>query len=155
LNRRKINEGINSILHGRGSPSTPCILYSYWHIQTDCELKDLPWMTNHQNSDSNSMESAIEEALKILWTAAQESNHNPLKLLEILRKLESLHQEIRDTLFQQSLPDNRQALYILLKDIEANGGWPYIYRTKLSELVSRLSPEELGCLLSDEVTPTS
>lgn len=112
-------------------------------------------MTNHQNLDPNSMESAIEEALKTLWTAAQESNHNPLKLLEILRKLESLHQEIRDTLFQQSLPDNRQALYVLLKDIESNGGWPYIYRTKLSELVSRLPQEELSCLLSDEVSPSS
>jgi hypothetical protein len=64
-----------------------------------------------------------------------------LKLLALLRLLEALHREIRDGVFQESLPDNRQALYALLRNIEADGGWPYIYRMRLQSLLSNL-PEE-------------
>ncbi|MDX2229302.1 MAG: hypothetical protein NW220_06675 [Leptolyngbyaceae cyanobacterium bins.349] len=112
-------------------------------------------MTKHQNSDLEGVKPAIADALEALWNIAQESKKNPLQLLEILRKLENLHQEIRDTLFQESLPDNRQALYVLLRDIEASGGWPYIYRTKLSELLNRLTQEELEQLLPGNLPPTS
>ena len=73
---------------------------------------------------------------------AQECQGNNLKLLALLRLLESLHQEIRDGLFQDSLPDNRQALYALLKDIENNGGWPHIYRMQLQSFLGNLIPEE-------------
>jgi hypothetical protein len=73
---------------------------------------------------------------------AQERQGNNLELLALLRLLESLHQEIRDGLFQDSLPDNRQALYALLKDIENNGGWPHIYRMRLQHFLSNLIPEE-------------
>jgi len=111
-------------------------------------------MTNHQPSLESS-DSAIDKSLTTLWNAAQESKGNPLKLLEILRKLENLHHKIRDTLFQDSLPDNRQALYVLLRDIEANGGWPYIYRTKLSELLDRLAQEELSALIPEDRPPSS
>jgi hypothetical protein len=112
------------------------------------------WMTHHQNLDFESPETAIADALEALWYVAQKSKNNSLQLLEILRKLENLHQEIRDTLFQESLPDNRQALYVLLKDIETNGGWPYIYRTKLLELLDRLTQEEINQLLSDDLPPS-
>lgn len=112
-------------------------------------------MTNYQAADVKATEQAIDQSLKTLWEVAQESKANPLKLLEILRRLDNLHQQIRDTLFQESLPDNRQALYVLLKDIETNGGWPYIYRTKLNELLSRLSQEELAELLPEELPPSS
>ena len=73
---------------------------------------------------------------------AQDCQGNNLKLLALLRLLEALHQEIRDGLFQDSLPDNRQALYALLKDIENNGGWPHIYRMRLQDLLSNLIREE-------------
>jgi hypothetical protein len=46
-------------------------------------------------------------------------------------------------LFQASLPDNRQALYALLKDIEESGGWPYVERLKLRSLLSNLPDPEI------------
>jgi hypothetical protein len=64
-----------------------------------------------------------------------------LELLALLRLLEALHQEVRDGLFQDSLPDNRQALYALLKDIETNGGWPHIYKMRLQNFLVNLLPE--------------
>jgi hypothetical protein len=40
------------------------------------------------------------------------------------------------------LPDNRQALYSLLKEIESKGGWPYIERMRLQSFVTNLQQEE-------------
>ncbi|MGL5509049.1 MAG: hypothetical protein ACRDB1_05485 [Microcoleaceae cyanobacterium] len=60
---------------------------------------------------------------------------NPLQLLALLRVLEHLHQEVREKDFISSLPNNRQALYALLKDIESQGGWPYIPGVKLRSLL--------------------
>jgi hypothetical protein len=45
--------------------------------------------------------------------------------------------------FQVSLPDNRQALYALLKDIEEEGGWPYIDRMRLRSLLKNFSEVDL------------
>jgi hypothetical protein len=73
--------------------------------------------------------------------AAQAREADELELLMLLRLLEELHRQIRDTLFQDALPDNRQALYTLLKDIEANGGWPYISRMKISVLLQHFLAE--------------
>lgn len=74
--------------------------------------------------------------------AAQARQSDVLELLELLRVLEDLHRDIRETLFQDALPDNRQALYGLLKDIELSGGWPYINRMRLKALMERLMTEE-------------
>ncbi|EKQ68897.1 hypothetical protein OsccyDRAFT_3450 [Leptolyngbyaceae cyanobacterium JSC-12] len=98
------------------------------------------------NSDNPKLEqsgSQMQKAIDFIWDAAYESRNDTLKLLEILRKLENLHQQIRDSFFQESLPTSRQALYALLKDIEAKGGWPYIYRVKLQELMERMNIEDL------------
>lgn len=65
-----------------------------------------------------------------------------IALLELLRLLESLHFEVRDTLFRDALPDNRQRLYRLLKDIEQEGGWPYIKRMPLIALLEHLEGED-------------
>lgn len=81
---------------------------------------------------------AIVEAVN---TAAQQSQGDCLQLLALLRLLESLHRGVSDGLFQPSLPTNRQALYALLRDIEAEGGWPYIHRMKLQGLLANLAIE--------------
>lgn len=73
---------------------------------------------------------------------AQSHRGDCLALLDLLREIENLHREIRDGLFLETLPDNRQALYALLRDIEASGGWPYIERMKLRSLLANFSPEE-------------
>ena len=66
-----------------------------------------------------------------------------IALLSLLRKLEILHREICDGAFQESLPDNRHALYALLREIESEGGWPYIERMKLQDLLANLQAESL------------
>jgi hypothetical protein len=80
----------------------------------------------------------LEKIAAAVRTVAYQNREQSLQLLAVLRSLEALHQEIRDGLFQESLPDNRQALYNLLKDIESTGGWPYIHRMRLQEFISRL-----------------
>ena len=74
---------------------------------------------------------------------AEENKGDPIKILDLLRSLEHLHQELREGVFQESLPDNRQRLYNLLKDIEVKGGWPYIPRMKLRSLIEKcLDPQD-------------
>lgn len=89
----------------------------------------------------------LEAIGRLVRTAAQTCKGQNLKLLALLRLIESLHQEIRDGLFQESLPQNRQALYALLRDIEADGGWPYIHRMKLQAFLANLLED------SEEETP--
>lgn len=86
------------------------------------------------------LEYGLKSLANTIRQLAEKNRGNNLALLSLLRTLESVHQEVRDSLFQESLPDNRQALYNLLKDIEASGGWPYIYRTKLQALLANLQP---------------
>ena len=73
---------------------------------------------------------------------ADRDRHDPLALLRLLRTLEQSHREIQQGYFQSALPNSRQALYALLRDIEENGGWPYIQRWKLQELFANLSELE-------------
>jgi hypothetical protein len=75
---------------------------------------------------------------------AHQAAGNSTQLLALLRVLESLHREICDGAFQQSLPNNRQTLYSLLRDIEAQGGWPHIPRLKLQRLLAVLESAETG-----------
>ncbi|MBD2444284.1 hypothetical protein H6G25_14020 [Dolichospermum sp. FACHB-1091] len=62
-----------------------------------------------------------------------------IAILAVLRHLEQLHREIRDGVFQENLPDNRQRLYSLLRNIESEGGWPYIARMRIQALLVNFS----------------
>ncbi|KAB1991118.1 hypothetical protein, partial [Haemophilus parainfluenzae] len=66
------------------------------------------------------------------------------ELLALLRMLEQLHRDICDTYFRDALPENRQQLYALLRDIEVHGGWPYIQRMKLLALLAKFDLETQG-----------
>ncbi|MEP0746039.1 hypothetical protein NC994_10250 [Trichocoleus sp. AS-A1] len=98
------------------------------------------------NSDQNLELGLLKPELQAIATSvralAQTCQGDTLALLALLRALESWHREIRDTVFQASLPDNRQALYALLKDMEEEGGWPYIERMKVRSLLEKLSAAE-------------
>lgn len=83
-------------------------------------------------------------------TLAQSCQGDSLDLLALLRCLEELHRELRDGLFQSALPDNRQALYKLLKDIETEGGWPYIERMKLQSFLVNLPAEPFEALSNEQ-----
>jgi hypothetical protein len=70
--------------------------------------------------------------------AAQDRQGDSVALLALLRILEQAHRDIREGLFQEALPTNRQALHALLRDIETQGGWPYIYSRQLRMLLNAL-----------------
>ena len=91
------------------------------------------------SSDTSRGQSADIESIRLaIESAAQKRVNDCEALLALLRQLEELHRDIRETLFQEALPTNRQRLYKLLRDIEVNGGWPYIQRMKLVELLNNL-----------------
>lgn len=78
----------------------------------------------------------LEGIATTVLSLAQSCQGDSLALLALLRKLEALHREIRDGMFQESLPTSRHALYALLRDIETEGGWPYIERMKLQSILA-------------------
>lgn len=80
---------------------------------------------------------------------AQQGTGDVHHLLGLLRLLESLHREIEDGLFREALPTNRQALYALLRDMETQGGWPYIPRLRLKQIMHWI--EELEESAEDEL----
>lgn len=63
-------------------------------------------------------------------------------LLALLRVLEKIHWHIREKFFSPALPNTRGELYQLLREIEENGGWPYIERMKLRSLLIHLEFDE-------------
>ena len=83
----------------------------------------------------------LEAISSQIHTMADRSQGDIHSLLLLLRTLEKLHREIQEGYFQAALPDSRQALYTLLRDIEENGGWPYIQRWKLQALFANLPPQ--------------
>ena len=102
-------------------------------------------MDNGKDLESEQLESQLQSLTEAIRTLAENCQGDSVLLLGLLRALEALHREIRDGLFQASFPDNRQALYKLLRNIEGNGGWPYIHRMKLRSLLGyaqQLSPLE-------------
>jgi hypothetical protein len=83
---------------------------------------------------------------------AQQAAGSSTQLLALLRVLESLHREICEGAFQQSLPNTRQNLHFLLRDIESQGGWPYIPRLKLQRLLTALNaPAETASIAEPDV----
>lgn len=78
-----------------------------------------------------------------LQTIAQRYEGDEIVLLTLLRTLEAAHREICDSFFQDALPKNRQQLYRFLREIEAEGGWPYIPRMKLRALLKQMNSDIL------------
>lgn len=96
--------------------------------------------TVNKDSDSTQLEVELQTLTAEILALAANHQGNCLALLTLLRILEQVHREIRENWFQSSLPDNRQALYALLKDIEEMGGWPYIDRLRLRSLLANVPP---------------
>jgi len=98
-------------------------------------------------TEEKARQSRLQEITAAVQSAAENSRGDTLALLNLLRVLEELHQVIREDLFQDALPTNRQELYNLLKDIETEGGWPYIPRMRIGAL---LAGEQPGGFLSED-----
>lgn len=88
--------------------------------------------------DSQKLEQELTEIKAKIWTLAQEYKQDNLSILQLLRTLENTHREIRDQVFESSLPNTRNTLYNLIRDMEETGGWPYIERMKLKDLLLKL-----------------
>lgn len=105
------------------------------------ELSKIKLMNLGNNLNPDQKPQQLETLANELRAIAQNAQGDCLALLAILRTLEALHQEIRDTLFLAALPDNRQNLYALLREIESESGWPYIPRMKLQVLLNQWAGE--------------
>jgi hypothetical protein len=88
-----------------------------------------------------SLQTQIEAITTIVQETAERSQGDAIALLALLRALEELHRDICDHHFQAALPDSRQSLYAFLRDIESQGGWPYIPRMKLQTILDSHSEE--------------
>lgn len=84
------------------------------------------------------LEKELTEIKQKIWHLAQEYKEENQAILYLLRNLENLHREIRDQIFEPSLPNSRNTLYNLIRDMEETGGWPYIERMKLKDLLLKL-----------------
>lgn len=98
--------------------------------------------------------SSLQTIAMTVQAKAQSCQGDSLGLLALLRLLENLHQDIRDSLFLESLPNDRQALYALLQNIEEEGGWPFIARMKLRSLLANLAENTSGELEPNKSTKT-
>ncbi|OAB55014.1 hypothetical protein AY600_00860 [Phormidium willei BDU 130791] len=83
----------------------------------------------------------LGEVQQVVRQVAQGCQGNPEALLDLLRLLEALHREICEQEFRPALPDTRRALYSFLREIEAEGGWPYIPRMRLKTLLAHLEAQ--------------
>ena len=98
-------------------------------------------------------EGQLDPIVEMTQATAQSRKGDVLALLALLRTLEACHKEIRDGLFQEAFPTNRQRLYELLRDIEAQGGWPYIPRMKLQQMFQNLDVAPPADSNSDRPSP--
>ena len=102
------------------------------------KVEELKFMTDSIDIETGELPSDLREIAARVTAAAADHRHDTLALLALLRLLEYLHREIRDNAFYEALPNSRRTLYNLLRDIEVNGGWPYIQRMKLRSLLEHL-----------------
>jgi hypothetical protein len=99
------------------------------------------------------LEADLERLTASVLALAQRCQGDSYQLLSLLRTLEYLHRTICTEMFEPSLPDNRAALYQLLRDIEETGGWPYVERMKLKAFLRNFSLDSLTLAESNSTMP--
>lgn len=95
-------------------------------------------MTQDQDINAIDSISLLTDTAQDLCALAKENQNDSLFLLSLLRDLEQIHRQIRINYFESALPQTRNDLYQFVKDIEEKGGWPYIERMKLTDLLKNL-----------------
>lgn len=86
-------------------------------------------------SDNQDFQANFQVIAASVRELMEQAQGDPIALLQILRFLEKLHNEIRETHFQPAIPIHRHGLYALLREMESEGGWPYIPRMQLKALL--------------------
>lgn len=96
----------------------------------------------NQNPDPDSLKKQLEDISQLILSLPPQYESQIENLLLILRTLEQLHRQIRQQWFEPALPQTRQDLYHLLREIEETGGWPYIERMKIQAVLRHLLEQE-------------
>lgn len=109
---------------------------------------------DHFTAAQPSLPADLAQIADLINQAAATRQGDTVALLALLRLLEERHREVCDTFFRDALPENRHNLYTLLRDIELNGGWPYIQRMKLRSLLENLDDPEWGTFGGGTHSPT-
>ena len=94
-----------------------------------------------QEPTNYALKQELQEIGQRIWHLAEKYQNQTLELLLILRTIESVHSDIREQMFVSSLPDTRHRLYILLRHLEEEGGWPYIPRMRIKDIFQKLELE--------------
>jgi hypothetical protein len=87
-------------------------------------------------SEAKEFQDNLHELADQVERLVKQSGGDAVVLLKILRFLEGLHHDVRENHFQAALPIQRHRLYALLREMESEGGWPYIPRMQLREMIS-------------------
>ena len=95
-------------------------------------------MTNDRDMNYIDSHSVLEDSANDIYALAKKHRHDSLFLLSLLRDLEEVHRQIRVEFFETALPQTRNDLYQFVKDIEEKGGWPYIERMRLKDLLQKM-----------------
>lgn len=111
-------------------------------------------MTQDKDINSVDSDSLLKDTAREIWALAEQHQNDSLFLLSLLRDLEKIHRRIRVEHFENSLPQTRNDLYQFVKDIEDKGGWPYIERMKLRDLLKNLELHETKSDSNNIETPS-
>jgi hypothetical protein len=95
-------------------------------------------MTQDQDINSIDSDSVLKNTARDLRVLAEKHRSDSIFLLSLLRDLEAIHRQIRVEFFEAALPQTRNDLYQFVRNIEEKGGWPYIERMRLKDLLQHL-----------------
>ena len=99
-------------------------------------------MTQDRDIDFINSDSLLKQTAKDIYVLAEKHSDDSLFLLSLLRDLEQIHRQVRVRYFQSALPETRNDLYRFVKDIEEQGGWPYIERMRLKDLLKNMNQND-------------
>ena len=98
-------------------------------------------MTQDRDISNIDSDGVLAETAKDIHILAETHKDDSLFLLSLLRNLEKIHRQIRVEFFETALPKTRNDLYQFVRDIEEKGGWPYIERMRLKDLLKNIELE--------------
>ena len=99
-------------------------------------------MTQDRDISNISSDGVLAETAKNICDLAEAHKDDSLFLLSLLRNLEEIHRQVRVEFFETALPKTRNDLYRFVRDIEEKGGWPYIERMRLRDLLKNIELEQ-------------
>jgi hypothetical protein len=105
------------------------------------ETENTPTSTSQTEETKTALTERLQQISAIGLQLAADHHQQTEELLAILRTLEELHRHIREEFFQPALPQSRHSLYSLLMEIESQGGWPYIERMRLQDLLQAMDTD--------------